>query len=332
MIRFGPAGWVYTDWAGVVYPQPKPKGFDPLTYIAGYFDTIEINSTFYRPARESVAHSWLERVEDNPKFRFTAKLWRRFTHERKQAWSAAEVNQVRAAFDPLAESGRLGAVLLQFPWSFRRTDENREWLDDLTTTFSDYSLVLEVRHTSWNEPEFFQELQERGIGFVNIDQPLFTKSIAPSAHVTSSVGYIRVHGRNYKDWWREKAQPHERYDYLYPAEELQPWAQRAEEIAANPATEEVYVVTNNHYRGKGITNALMLQSMVEKESVPGPPTLFSQYGGTLRGYAHSAEPFSDTRPLKDLNKEELYSRAKDLKIPGRSKLAKDELLQAVENS
>jgi uncharacterized protein YecE (DUF72 family) len=330
MIRFGPAGWVYSDWAGVVYPHPKPKNFDPLTFIAGYFDTIEVNSTFYRPARESVARSWLERVEENPDFRFTAKLWRRFTHERSEVWAADDVKQVRAAFDPLAESGRLGAVLLQFPWSFRRDEQSREWLDDLTTTFSDYPLVLEVRHASWNEPAFFEELRERGIGFVNIDQPVFKESIAPTAHVTSPVGYVRVHGRNYRDWWREKAQPHERYDYLYSGEELQPWAERTKEIAASGEAADVYVVTNNHYRGKGVTNALMLQSMVEERSVPGPEPLFSEYADVLEGYAHPAAPFARKEPLRALSKKELYARARNREIAGRSSMTKEELRRALE--
>jgi uncharacterized protein YecE (DUF72 family) len=284
-IRFGPAGWSYADWAGIVYPRPKPKGFDPLRYLAHYFDAIEVNSTFYHPARAAVAETWLERVADRPAFRFTAKLWQRFTHQRKEAWSADDVKQVRAAFDPMHASGKLGAVLLQFPWSFRRTDENREWLDDLTHEFRDYPLVLEVRHESWNTPGFFQELAERSIGFVNIDQPLYDDSIAPSAHATAAVGYVRVHGRNYRDWFRKDAAPHERYDYLYSADELGPWAERAAQIAAAPATAEVYVVTNNHFRGKGITNALMLRSMVQGRPVPAPPGLFDDYAEVLEGYA-----------------------------------------------
>ncbi|HEV2130420.1 MAG TPA: DUF72 domain-containing protein [Longimicrobiaceae bacterium] len=290
MIRFGPAGWSYKDWAGIVYPSPQPKGFDPLRYLADFFDTIEVNSTFYRPAREEVARSWARRVEERPDFLFTAKLWRRFTHERQESWTEDEVGKVRAAFDPLAEAGRLGAVLVQFPWSFRRTEENREWLEDVTSTFADYPLVLEVRHSSWNEPEFFRELTERGIGFVNIDQPLFKNSIKPSAVATAPVGYIRVHGRNYKDWFRDKARPEERYDYLYTAEELEPWAERAKQLAAEPATEEVYVVTNNHFRGKGITNALMLQAMVQGKEVPAPPDLFGEYAEVLAPYASPADP------------------------------------------
>lgn len=289
MIRYGPAGWVYADWAGAVYPEPKPKGFDPLRYLAGYFDTIEVNSTFYGPAAAKTVQGWLRRVEENPDFRFTAKLYRRFTHERKTAWTSAEVDEVRAGFDPMLESGRLGAVLLQFPWSFRRTDENREWLDDVARTFGHYPLVLEVRHESWNVPELFDALAERGIGFVNIDQPLFRDSIAPSAHATSAVGYVRVHGRNYRDWFRAKAGRDERYDYLYPPGELAPWARRAREIAAEPGTADVFVITNNHFRGQAVANALMLRSMVEGEKVDAPPPLVDAYGEVLAEFARARE-------------------------------------------
>jgi uncharacterized protein YecE (DUF72 family) len=285
VIRYGPAGWVYADWAGVVYPEPKPQGFDPLRYLAGYFDTIEVNSTFYGPAAPKTVASWLRRVDENPDFRFTAKLYRRFTHQRGSAWTEAEVAEVRAGFDPLLDSGRLGAVLLQFPWSFRRTDENREWLDDVTRAFGHYPLVLEVRHASWNVPELFGELAERGIGFVNIDQPLFRDSIAPSAHATSGVGYVRVHGRNYRDWFRDRAGRDERYDYLYTAAELRPWAERAKEIAARPGTADVFVVTNNHYLGKAAANALMLQALAEGRKVPAPPPLFAEYGEALADFA-----------------------------------------------
>jgi uncharacterized protein YecE (DUF72 family) len=290
MIRFGPAGFQYKDWAGIVYPLPKPKKFDQLAYIANYFDTVEINSTFYGPARATTVESWVRRVAHNPDFRFTAKLYQRFTHQRKTAWSKADVADVRAGFDPLMASGKLGAVLLQFPWSFRRTDENREWLNDVVSTFGDYPLVLEVRHSSWNVPQFFEALGERGVGFVNIDQPLFHDSIKPSAVATSHVGYVRVHGRNFKDWFRENAGRDARYDYLYSAHELEPWAERTKELAQEPATDDVFVVTNNHFRGKAVANALMLQSMVEGKKPPAPPGIFPEYGDVLEGYAEPAEP------------------------------------------
>lgn len=287
MIRCGPAGWSYKDWSGIVYPDPSPRDFDPLGYIAGFFDVVEVNSTFYGPQPAKVADRWVERVAHNTRFKFTAKLWQRFTHKRKTAWTAAEVAEARAAPDALYKADRLGALLVQFPWSFRRDAENREWLDDLVSTFGDLPLAVEVRHETWNEPEFFRELAERGVGFVNIDQPQYSDSIAPSAHATAPVGYVRVHGRNYRDWWRHE-KPHERYDYLYEAEELEPWAARAVEIDQDDRTSETYVVTNNHYKGKAVANALMLRSMVGDEEVAAPKPLIEHFGTELEGYAKPA--------------------------------------------
>ncbi len=288
MIRVGPAGWSYADWAGVVYPKPRPKTFDPLAFLAGLFDALELNTSFYAPVSRRNCEQWLERTAFNPDFRFTAKLWKRFTHERTAVWTADEVKQTRAGLDALHEAGRLGAVLVQFPWSFRNTEDNRDWLDEVVRTFSDWPLVLEVRHLSWNEPDVYAELAERGIGFVNIDQPLFANSLAPSARVTSSVGYVRVHGRNYRDWFRKNAGPLERYDYLYSAKELAPWAERTQEMASHPRVQDVYVVTNNHVRGKGIANAMMLQTMLTGRKVEAPETLVRAYPKELRPYVRQA--------------------------------------------
>ena len=77
-------------------------------------------------------------------------------------------------------------------------------------------------------------LVEHRIGLVNVDQPLFKKSIKPAAVATAPVGYVRLHGRNYKEWWRAKATRTERYDYLYPADELRPWANRIQKSPPGP--------------------------------------------------------------------------------------------------
>jgi len=259
MIRFGVAGWDYKDWWGPVYPVPRPRGFDPLGFLARFIDTVEINSTFYRPASAKSAMSWVRRVAHNPRFRFTAKLYQRFTHQRDEAWTRNDVEEVKAGLAPLLEADRLGCVLIQFPWSYKRDDASREWLDDLVRAFSDFPLAVEVRHSSWNVPEFYAALRERGIGAVNIDQPVFRHSIKPGAEVTSGVGYVRLHGRNYGNWFRDSAESHERYDYLYTKEELREWLDRIHEVAER--AQETYVITNNHYRGQAPANALMMQKM-----------------------------------------------------------------------
>ena len=284
VIRVGPAGWSYKDWEGVVYPKKKARGFDPLEFLAHYFDTLEINSTFYRPHPRSVAQQWLERVKPFSSFRFTVKLYRRFTHERKEAWTKEEVSEARDGLDALHEANRLGAVLLQFPWSFKRGDPEQQWLRDLLQAFSGLPLVVEVRHDSWNTADFFAELEERGVGFVNVDQPLFRHSVAPSARSTSHVGYVRVHGRNYHDWFRKDAGRDARYDYLYSPEQLEKWAERVRALADDEKTREVYVVTNNHFRGQAVTNGLQLRSMLERRRVEVPRTLVETFAEELRPF------------------------------------------------
>jgi len=274
IVRIGPAGWSYKDWEGIVYPQKPGKTFDPLEYLARFFDTIEINSSFYRPPVPATTRSWAKRVAENKNFVFTAKLHRVFTHERGKATKKDE-KEYRQGMDVLAKAGKLGSVLLQFPWSFKNTPDDRVYLAKLLEKFSDYPLVLEVRHSSWNTPDVYEWLEERGVGICNIDQPVFKKSIRPQALTTSPVGYVRLHGRNYKDWFREKAQPHERYDYLYSPDELDPWLVRIKEVAKH--SRETYVITNNHFRGKGVVNATEIKAALIEERVPAPEPLFKVY-------------------------------------------------------
>jgi uncharacterized protein YecE (DUF72 family) len=284
-IHVGTAGWAYADWEGIFYPKPHPRGFDPLAYLSRYVDVVEVNSTFYGPVEPNVARRWVDRVADARDFAFTAKLWKRFTHERDTAFTREDVAVVRKGFAPMHNAGKLGALLLQFPWSFRRTDENRQWLDDVTSAFAEFPLVVEVRHESWAVPQFYAELVDRGIGFVNIDQPLFKHSVKPSATATAPVGYVRIHGRNYREWFRKNAGVEARYDYLYSPAELAPWAERSVEVAESGA-EEVYAVANNHYKAKAAVNAIQLKSMVRDEPVPAPEPLYAAYEDALAEWAY----------------------------------------------
>lgn len=272
-ILVGPAGWSYADWEGIVYPRSKPRGFHEAAFLAQYFDTIEINTSFYNPIRAEVAQSWVEKVQGNPSFKFTAKLWKGFTHERSA--SLKDEKACKQGLDPLAAAGRLGAVLIQFPWSFKNTRQNHEYMSGLFMQFMEYPLVVEVRHSSWNQPEVFDWLRTLGVGFCNIDQPVIGRSLAPTDQVTMPVGYVRLHGRNYEHWFTSNEHPEERYNYLYNLEELKPWAERVRQIARN--AEVVFVVTNNHFQGKAIANALQLISILRDSPVPVPESLRDYY-------------------------------------------------------
>ncbi|HLJ14807.1 MAG TPA: DUF72 domain-containing protein [Bryobacteraceae bacterium] len=273
MLRIGTAGWQYRDWEGIVYPRPKPRGFDPLSYLANFFDVVEINSSFYGPPQASTTRNWVVRVSDHPEFRFTAKLWKGFTHERNA--NAADEKLFKEGMEPLSGAGRLGAILLQFPWSFRNEPENRNYLRQLRDRFAEYPLVLEVRHRSWIEPDILDMLAELGVGLCNIDQPQFHRSVKPAAHATSVIGYVRLHGRNYKNWFSAKANVRERYDFLYSLDELEPWAGRIKALAEQ--TVDTYAVANNHNLGKAVVNAFELTTLLLHNSVNPPPQLVEAY-------------------------------------------------------
>lgn len=257
VVRVGPAGWSYEDWKGIVYPSGMGTKVHPVEFLSKFFDTIEINSTFYHPAPARNSVSWVKKAVGNDRFKYTVKLWQRFTHERESWPSDDEIQVFTSGIAPLAVEGRLGALLVQFPWSFKNTPENVEWLDRVLDAFADFPLALEVRHASWDVPEVYESLAERGVAFCNIDQPIFGRSIVPSSTVTARVGYVRLHGRNANDWFRAEAGRDERYNYLYNEKELKPWLDKIERI--RKIADETFVITNNHYRGQAVVNALELQ-------------------------------------------------------------------------
>jgi len=278
-VRVGVAGWSYPDWAGYVYPARRPKGFHEATYLAQFFDTIEINTSFYAPIQPKHAAQWIERVSANPRFLFTAKLWQRFTHDLTPSASpsAEDERAVRAGFDVLRGGGKLGAMLLQFPWAFHFSSETVAYLTSLLKRFADYPLVVEVRHASWKTDKFFALLREQGAGFCNVDQPVIGRSLEPSAVATSAIGYVRLHGRRYDTWFSDDPDipAHERYNYLYSMPELRPWAERTREVARN--SQSTYVVANNHYLGKAAVNALELISLLKGGKVEVPEALRGRY-------------------------------------------------------
>ena len=282
-VRIGPAGWSYKDWEGIVYPANPGRRFDQLAWLAHFFETIEVNSSFYRIPPPTHATSWVRRTGENPRFRFTAKLYRGFTHEKETA--PGDAGAFRRFLDPLAEAGRLGALLIQFPWSFRNTPENRDRMGRVLDEFAPYPKAVEVRHSSFDDPSFFASLDARSTAFVNLDQPLFDDSIKPAEIGTGRFAYVRFHGRNYQKWFAH-SESWERYDYLYSKAELEPWVGRIRNLAAE---RDVYVVTNNHFRGQAIVNAVDLkEALGQPAEVPEPlarayPERFPAAGNLLDG-------------------------------------------------
>lgn len=274
MIRAGVAGWSYDDWSGLVYPAGATSRFDRLAYLARFFDAIEINTSFYRIPSPRSSRSWAQRVAGRADFRFTVKLYQGFTHKREEL-KGGEEEAFREMLEPLAEAGLLGAVLVQFPYSFHAEESSREVLESIFDAFRAYPLVVEIRHADWGSEEFFAFLREWNVGFCNVDQPRVSRSIGPTEAATSEVGYVRLHGRNAANWFRKEPDAAGRYDYLYSEEELVGWIPRIRRVAEQTA--DVFVIANNHYRGKAPLAALTLLSLLRGEKVPVPAELVAAY-------------------------------------------------------
>ncbi len=285
-IRVGTAGWSYKDWDGVFYPPGMQRRKEhPLEYLAQCFDVVEINTSFYGHIKPELAKLWSRKAAAvNASFLFTVKLHRSFTHSPlavMEPTSAATVQPndederlAREGLDALVAEGKLGALLMQFPVSYKNTSLNREYLENLLRQFIEYPRVVEVRHASWNNPETLSYFEQKNVAFCNIDQPLIGRSLAPTEHVTSAVGYVRLHGRNY-DQWFEAEKRDDRYNYLYTEAELAGWKDKVERMAHR--AEVTYVVTNNHFEAKAGVNALQLKHMLTGQRVKAPATLLQTY-------------------------------------------------------
>jgi uncharacterized protein YecE (DUF72 family) len=280
MIRVGPAGWSYPDWEGIVYPRKKPRGFHALRQLARWFECVEINSSFYGTPSARNAEHWAELVEDRPRFRFTAKLQRIFTHEPLPT-EARTLDQAVAAFHaglaPLAAARKLAALLVQFPASFRRDEPGLERLRFIAEHFGGTPLVLELRHHAWFTRAALAEVRALGYTLSAIDLPAGADRPGEAELATrgAPLAYLRLHGRNARAWFDPRAGRDQKYDHLYSPEELHELAQVARRLAAG--ADETYVITNNHFSGKAVANALELLSELGDGQVLGPAELLAAY-------------------------------------------------------
>ncbi|MEM7236170.1 MAG: DUF72 domain-containing protein [Planctomycetota bacterium] len=272
-VRIGLAGWSYRDWEGPFYPAGTRRE-KQLRFAAETFDCLEINSSFYRPIAAKTAANWVRSVADLPRLEFTAKLWRRLTHERPDDVPAA-AREFLEGMKPLSEANRLGCIVLQFPWYFRDSPESRDHIRRLRDELHPLPLAIEVRHRSFFDSggalPFFGDL---GINFINIDLPRNPDSPPPSSITTGSIGYFRLHGRNAKAWFDRTADRDQKYDYLYKEGELKELLPLILRVAERTRT--TYVITNNHFRGQAPANAVQLARYFGQEPRT-PDTLLSEY-------------------------------------------------------
>jgi uncharacterized protein YecE (DUF72 family) len=281
-IRVGTSGWSYPSgkgtWNGIFYPaQParRPRGtpkFDELAFYAEHFDTVEVNSSFYRVPTIATVEKWVERTPAG--FEFSLKLYQKFTHPDMFAKATGgdpsqlgkkDVDELRAALEPLVNAGKMGALLAQFPASFKHDPESSGYLEWLLKAFKDYPIAVELRHRSWSEhpQETAQLLAAHDAALAQIDEPKFKTSIRQTLLPNvKSVYYLRLHGRNAAQWWKHEASE-DRYNYLYSSEELEPFAEAAK--AASREVKKAYLYANNHFSAKSVANAAILKAQLGQE-------------------------------------------------------------------
>jgi uncharacterized protein YecE (DUF72 family) len=283
-LYIGTAGWAYPHWNGVVYPKKPAPGSHSLELVSKHLDLVEINSSFYQYLKPEVAKLWIKKVSERQKFLFTAKLHQRFTHMRMLEDS--EIQAFKEGLWPLLKAGRLGALLMQFPWSFRFTAENQDFLIRLRRAFHEFPLAAEMRHSSWMAEEAVGTFLDYRIGFCNIDQPEYTRAMPPTSLLTSGVGYVRLHGRNPANALgapthdkipadKAAAARMRQHDYLYNAAELEDWTRRIAHLQR--FADQVFVVFNNDAAGKSFVNALELRSAMTGVRGSAPRDLRRKY-------------------------------------------------------
>jgi uncharacterized protein YecE (DUF72 family) len=280
-LRIGTSGWNYPagrgTWNGIFYPA-APKGrrgtgarpkFDELAYYAEHFDTVEVNTTFYGQPKATVAQTWAARTP--PGFEFSLKLYRKLTHADIPGVPPLDVeciDEYRRGIEPLAAAGKIGALLAQFPPSFKQTPESQGYLDTLLQRFRGYPMAVELRHRSWSDDfsSTLSLLNSHDAALTQIDEPKFKVSIRQNQLPNiSGFYYMRLHGRNAGQWWKHD-KSEDRYNYLYSAAELKPVSETAD--AARRLVKKFYLYFNNHFASKAVVNAVMIKSQLG-EPVPG---------------------------------------------------------------
>jgi uncharacterized protein YecE (DUF72 family) len=305
-IRVGTSGWSYPSgkgtWNGIFYPAPqaRPRGkgrFDELAFYADHFDTVEINSTFYRVPSPATAKSWARRTP--PGFEFSLKLYQKFTHPEMfekstgaDPWNLGQkdVDEFRAALDPLAAAHKLGALLAQFPASFKNEPDARGYLEWLLERFRDYMIAVELRHRSWSDDpvDTLSMLDAFDAVWAQIDEPKFRLSIRQNLLPNvRTFYYLRLHGRNAAQWWKHD-KSEDRYNYLYSAEELEPFAEAAQ--TASRKVRKAYLYANNHFSAKAVANAAILKHQLGQELPGAYPEEFVEQYPDLQGIVKLLPP------------------------------------------
>jgi uncharacterized protein YecE (DUF72 family) len=263
VIHLGTSGFSYDDWKAVFYP-PEVPSHGRLTYYSSHFGAVELNYTYYRMPTADQLRGLADQTPEG--FLFSVKAHQDITHHRRG--DPTPFARYRAALLALQREGKLGAVLLQFPNSFRYTADSRQlhpkenlyYLEHCFKQLRDLPLIVEFRSNDWISQRTLSLLREWGVGFCNVDMPKLPGLLPKTGIVTSPTAYVRLHGRNAAKWWKhDKAW--ERYDYTYEESELAEWVPHLREM--DEQAEDVFVFANNHWQGQSIAAVQQLRMLLE---------------------------------------------------------------------
>ncbi len=261
-ILVGTSGYSFDDWVGTFYPSGTRSG-DFLSYYARHFPVVEVNSTYYRIPEPRMLAAMERKTPDG--FRFVVKLNQAFTHERSLDPGLAA--RFRDVLTPLKDAGKYDGLLLQFPWAFRRTPENRRHLAALRAAFADEPMWVEFRHDSWLTPGLEVSLREHAIGYCAVDEPRLPGLMPPVAMATTADAYVRFHGRNAANWWGGPGGTRggDRYDWDYSQQELGEWMDRIARLAEQ--SRRVYLFFNNCHAGQAARSAKLMQELLRQQGL-----------------------------------------------------------------
>src|SRR5262245_56036610 len=296
-VRVGTCSWADEALSKHFYPRGVTPG-QRLAYYAERFSTVEVDSTFYRLPVEEMVARWAERTPDGfvmhvkafalmtrhpvrleqlpPELREAAPVDDRGRIDRPSRELRAEAfSQFHQALEPLRSAGKLGGILLQFPPYIVYRERALEYLEWAQEQLRGDEALVEFRHRSWlddeNRKSVLSFLEERGMSLVVVDAPrMDSPTVIPTvAALTSPIAYVRMHGRNAETWNKRGRSAAERFDYLYPEDELREWVGPLRELAGE--AEQAYVLFNTNSTSsdghgglvsQGAENARLLQQIL----------------------------------------------------------------------
>ncbi|MFP4170156.1 MAG: DUF72 domain-containing protein [Methanomassiliicoccales archaeon] len=265
-VLIGCSGWSYDDWVGRFYPvELANREGEWFPYYARFFDTVEINSTYYHLPNEHTVNRWIERAREVGDFQYSVKFPRLITHDSMVKGKESAGSQGRSfeeiCVEPMGRAEVLGAVLIQLSPHFQFSPESLGTLGDTLDSLSlGYPHAVEFRHRSWLDGkelrgEALDLLRERNVAPVIVDGPGFPAT----REQTADHAYLRFHGRNRDIWFSQEGKDDyriNRYDYLYSEDHLGKWESTVNGIAER--TKRVRLYFNNHGRAKAVKNAFQM--------------------------------------------------------------------------